>query len=159
MLMKIDFLSGYAAEKTIEKCKKISLKERSTVYSLSFSPPMDCAAYQVDGYIIKGADKDKCDKLVVAANEKDEMVSVFVELKGSDVAHAVKQLEATLNYPLFARNRTRWTKARVVANRIPANTGRSVTERAKVDFRRKYNCELMCMKSGMPDVLRQDKLH
>lgn len=74
------------------------------------------------------------------------------------VAHAVKQLDATLSYPLFAQNRAKWTKARIVANKIPANTGRSVVERAKVDFRRKYNCELICLKSGQPDFLRQEKL-
>lgn len=74
------------------------------------------------------------------------------------MAHAVKQLDATLSYPLFVQNRAKWTKARIVANKIPANTGRSVVERAKVDFRRKYNCELICLKSGQPDFLRQDKL-
>lgn len=156
--MKVDFLKGYAAEKVIDRCAKISLRERSTVYLLNFVPAMDCVAYQVDGYIIKGADKDKCDKLILATANEGEMVSIFVELKGSDVAHAVKQLDATLKYPLFANNRAKWTKARVVANKIPANTGRSVIERSKVDFRRKYNCELMCMKSGQPEVLRRDKL-
>lgn len=158
MGMNDSFLAGYLAEKEVRKCSKISLKERSTVYLLNFVPPMDCVAYQVDGNIIKGADKDKCDKLVVATTCTDEKVCVFIELKGSDVAHAVKQLDATLSYPLFAQNRAKWTKARIVANKIPANTGRSVVERAKVDFRRKYNCELICLKSGQPDFLRQDKL-
>ena len=156
MGMNNSFLAGYLAEKEVRKCSKISLKERSTVYLLNFVPPMDCVAYQVDG--IKGADKDKCDKLVVATTCTDEKVCVFVELKGSDVAHAVKQLDATLSYPLFVQNRAKWTKARIVANKIPANTGRSVVERAKVDFRRKYNCELICLKSGQPDFLRQEKL-
>lgn len=158
MLMKVDFLVDYKAEKAINKCTKISLKKRSTVYVLNLVPAMNCAAYQVDDYIIKGASKDKCDKLVVATTGENEMVSVFVELKGSDVAHAVKQLDATLNYPLFAKNRTKWMKARIVANKIPANTGRSVIERAKVDFRKKYNCEIICLKSGLPDFLRKDKL-
>lgn len=152
MGMNNSFLAGYLAEKEVRKCSKISLKERSTVYLLNFVPPMDCVAYQVDGNIIKGADKDKCDKLVVATTCTDEKVCVFVELKGS------KQLDATLSYPLFAQNRAKWTKARIVANKIPANTGRSVVERAKVDFRRKYNCELICLKSGQPDFLRQEKL-
>lgn len=66
------FLAGYLAEKEVRKCSKISLKERSTVYLLNFVPPMDCVAYQVDGNIIKGADKDKCDKLVVATTCTDE---------------------------------------------------------------------------------------
>ena len=110
MGMNNSFLAGYLAEKEVRKCSKISLKERSTVYLLNFVPPMDCVAYQVDGNIIKGADKDKCDKLVVATTCTDEKVCVFVELKGSDVAHAVKQLDATLSYPLFAQNRAKWTK-------------------------------------------------
>lgn len=99
MAMNNNFLAGYLAEKEVRKCPKISLKERSTVYLLNFVPPMDCVAYQVDDNIIKGADKDKCDKLIVATTDTDERVSVFVELKGSDVAHAVKQLDATLSFP------------------------------------------------------------
>ena len=109
----------------------------------------------------KSSAKGLCKGNKIALNKNlstDEKVCVFVELKGSDVAHAVKQLDATLSYPLFAQNRAKWTKARIVANKIPANTGRSVVERAKVDFRRKYNCELICLKSGQPDFLRQEKL-
>lgn len=34
------------------------------------------------------------------------------------MAHAVKQLDATLSYPLFAQNRAKWTKARIVANKF-----------------------------------------
>lgn len=108
--MKVDFLDGFEAEKNLDNCSRISLKERSAVYMLNFVPPMDCAEYQVDGYIIKGADQDKCDKLVVAEKKSGEKICVFVELKGSDVGHAIKQLDATLSYPLFAKNRTRWTK-------------------------------------------------
>lgn len=158
MGMDKEFLACFQAEKQIKKCSKITLKERSVVYSLAFFPPMDCVAYQVDGTIIKGADKDKCDKLIIATTNTNECVSVFVELKGSDVNHAVKQLDSTLSFPLFANNRTKWTKARIVSNKIPSNTGKSVVERAKVDFRKKYNCELLCLKSGNPDCLRQDKL-
>ena len=156
--MNVDFLDGFQTERNLAKCQKISLKERSAVYVLNFVPPMDRVVYQVDGYIIKGTDKDKCDKLVVAETETSERICVFVELKGSDVAHAIKQIDATLAYPLFANNRTKWTKARVVANKIPANTGRSVVERAKVGFRKKYNCELICLKSGQPEIIRQEKL-
>ena len=156
--MNVDFLSGFQAERALAECAKVSLKERSAVYVLNLVPPMDCVVYQVDGCIIKGTDKGKCDKLVVAETASGERVCVFVELKGTDVPHAIEQLDATLSYPLFANNRTRWTKARVVANKIPANTGRSVVERAKVDFRKKYNCELICLKSGQPDRIRQEKL-
>lgn len=103
MGMNNSFLAGYLAEKEVRKCSKISLKERSTVYLLNFVPPMDCVAYQVDGNIIKGADKDKCDKLVVATTCTDEKVCVFVELKGSDVAHAVKHLMQHCPIPCLLR--------------------------------------------------------
>ena len=91
MGMNNSFLAGYLAEKEVRKCSKISLKERSTVYLLNFVPPMDCVAYQVDGNIIKGADKDKCDKLVVATTCTDEKVCVFVELKGFAAASCLPQ--------------------------------------------------------------------
>ena len=156
--MKVEFLSEYVAQKAINKCQKISLKERSASYVLILEPPMDCMVYQVDNYIIKGADKEKCDKLIVATADNDDRVSIFVELKGSDVAHAIKQIAATLTYQLFSNNRTKWTKARIVANKIPANAGRSVMERATKNFLRKYNCELRCIKSGNPEVLKQSHL-
>lgn len=156
--MKVNFLHKFNAEKTLSQRNKVSLKERSTVYVLKFIPAMNCVVYQVDGYIISGADRDKCDKLVFAETNSGEQISIFVELKGSDVTHAIKQLDATLMHPLFANNRTKWMKARVVANKIPANSGKSVVERAKVDFRKKYNCELICLKSEQPDLIKQDKL-
>ena len=156
--MKVDFLNGFQAERELDNCSRISLRERAAIYMLNFIPSMDCVVYQVDGDIIKGSASDKCDKLVVAETEAGERICVFVELKGSDVAHAIKQIDSTLGYPLFARNRTRWTKARIVASRIPANSGNSVVERAKVDFRKKYNCELICLKSGKPDTIRQENL-
>lgn len=46
----------------------------------------------VDGCIIK--EGVRCDKLLLSADECEER---YVELKGTDVTHAIEQLEATIN--------------------------------------------------------------
>lgn len=150
MAVRIDFLSDFTPEKTKDACRKMSLEERGVKYVVEFDPPMDCAAYAVDGHIIKGTHTDKCDKLVFAQSS-DHVLSIFVELKGSDVAHAIKQLEATITHPLFSRNKTDKRVARIVSKKIPSNAGNSVVIKAKNRFRDKYKCELLCVKSGNPD--------
>lgn len=150
MAVRISFLSGFAPEKIKDACERMSLEERGVKYVMEFNPPMDCAAYAVDGYIIKGTKTDKCYKLVFVQSSS-RLLSIFVELKGSDVAHAIKQLEATISHPLFFRNRTDKIVARIVTRRVPSNTGNSAVVKAKNRFRSKYNCELMCVKSGNPD--------
>lgn len=150
MAVRIDFLSDFTPEKTKDACEKMCLEERGVKYVMEFNPPMDCVAYAVDGYIIEGTKTDKCDKLVLAQSS-NRLLSIFVELKGSDVAHAIKQLEATINHPLFSKNRTDKMVARIVTKRVPSNTGNSAVVKAKNRFCAKYNCELLCVKSGNPD--------
>lgn len=106
MAVRISFLSCFAPEKAKDACKIMSLEEHGVKYVMEFNPPVDCVAYTVDGNIIKGTGTDKCDKLIFAKSVK-RLVSIFVELKGSDVAHAVKQLEATINHPLFSKKQDR----------------------------------------------------
>lgn len=150
MAVKIDFLSGFTPEKVKDACGKMCLEERGVKYVMEFNPPMDCVAYTVDGNIIMGTEADKCDKLVFAHNA-GRLLSVFVELKGSDVAHAIKQLEATIVHPLFLSNRADKIVARIVSKKFPSNAGNSVVVKARNRFRAKYNCELLCVKSGNPD--------
>lgn len=157
MALKLDFLSDYIPEKSAKDCPGISLKERSVTYVAKFEPHAECKAYQVDGYIIKGTDKDKCDKVIYAKFPSGNIMSIFVELKGSDVAHAIKQLEATLRYPLFEERRKSSDdiiKARIVVKSVPSNSGKSVVERAKADFHMKYKCKLLIKKPGQPDLLK-----
>lgn len=150
MAVKIGFLSDFTPEKYKDTCVKMCLEERGVKYVMEFDPPVDCVSYAVDGNIIKGTATDKCDKFVLA-QRANRILSIFVELKGSDVAHAVKQLEATINHPLFSRNRTDKIVARIVSRKIPSNAGNSVVVKAKNRFCSKYNCELKCVKSGNPD--------
>ena len=132
----------------------LQLREKGVVYVLSFKPDTDSCAFQIDGNIIKGTSADKCDYVVLACHN-GIWAEIFVELKGSDIAHAIAQIKATLNHRIFKKTNHGLRRARVVTpNRIPSNTGNSVVERAKVDFR-KAGCDFKAIKSMQPDLLRQ----
>lgn len=133
---------------------QIRLHEMATTYVLSFKPETDSCAFQIDGNIIKDSITDKCDYVVLACHD-DSWAEIFVELKGSNIAHAIAQIRASINHPTFKLTKHSLRRARVVTpNRIPSNTGNSVVERAKVDFK-KIGCELKLLKSLQPDVLSQ----
>ena len=134
--------------------QQINVKERATVYVLRFTPSMDSCSFLIDGYIINDMKTEKCDYVVLAKSENGSWAEVFVELKGADIRHAIIQLKATLNHPYFKSTDYSIRKARVVtSNRIPANTGNSIVERAKVDFR-KMGCDFRPIKSSQPDLLK-----
>jgi hypothetical protein len=149
--MDISKLSNFLPYKKLYVRNEVSVQENSTRYVLNMKPSKECAVYKVDDGIIKGTDTDKCDYFFWIRTSMNSDAGIFVELKGHDVPHAVKQLEATLKYPLFAMNKCDSTYARIISNRIPSNTGSSVVERAKIDFLKKYRCQLKCLKSMQPD--------
>lgn len=135
--------------------KQLRLQEKGTCYVLELRPEMNSCAFLIDGYIIKGIETDKCD-FVALVNHDDRWGEIFIELKGSDIAHAVKQIEMTITAPLFKDSIRSLRRARIVtANRIPANTGNSIIERAKVNFK-KMGCDFRAIKSLQPDVLKMD---
>ncbi len=50
--------------------------------------------YQIDGDAIKSKDVDKCDYLVFTDDKK---TAYFIELNGSKMQHAIKQLKSSAN--------------------------------------------------------------
>ena len=78
--------------------------------------------YQVDGNIMSSNNESKCDFILI--NEDDERV-FFIELKGSDILHALEQLDATeksLSNHLIPYNGREY---RVVLNRVNTHDVRS----------------------------------
>lgn len=144
----------FSAELPLCRRERISVSERRNVYVMELKPELECCAFQIDGYIVKDKTVNKCDYVVLAKSSTDAWVEVFVELKGSNITHAIKQLKDTMTNPLFSSTRHCVRKARVVtANRIPSNVGNSVIERAKDDFK-KMGCDFRPIKSKQPDVIR-----
>lgn len=154
MARPTDFLRDFAPLRNEKICSRLTLKERGCEYRLVLQAPAWCLAYNVDGGIVTDKSLAKCDRVVYICNSGGEAEkSVFVELKGRNVEHAIEQLASTLEQQIFKLNRARKIFARAVTNRCPANAGNASTEKAKKKFRQSYNCELKILKPGNPDKL------
>ena len=102
-------------------------------------------------YIISNG--KRCDKLVLVEKAKDDWAEIFVELKGVDVASGIEQLKACLDNPLFKHHTNKELRARIVAQSFPSNRSNPMMEKAKIEFRQKYHCDLRGMKNGQEDSI------
>ena len=114
--------------------------EKRSRYALSLDPKMEGWRYQVDGYIIK--EGDKCDALILV-KDGDDFAEVFVELKGSDVSHAITQLEETLKNDLFkgSDSLVRWARIAIYSYPKSLMLDQEVDKKTGA-FLKKYRCEL-----------------
>lgn len=95
---------------------------------------------QVDGCTI--IDGVKCDKLLLSADEHEER---YVELKGTDVMHAIDQLEATiLRLGEFEDNRHSYV---ICTNVAPAYT--TQIQKKQMLFKKRYKSELVVREKQM----------
>lgn len=147
----------YAPELPLADRENLSVKEGQTRYKLSFGKKRACVAYQVDGKIIKHG--NKCDYLILARQDdwdknNEKWKSVFVELKGTDVPHALKQLDASLSEAKLNHPTVNERHARIVAKSFPANKSNPAYEKAKRAFKTKHkDCTLKQVTSGNPDLI------
>lgn len=89
---------------------------------------------QVDGCIIK--DGVRCDKMLLSQDEREEY---YVELKGTDVVHAIEQLKATImRLGEFDGNRHSYV---VCTNVAPAYNTRIQAQ--QLLFKKQFNSELL----------------
>jgi len=114
--------------------------EKRSKYALSLDPKMEGWRYQVDGYII--TDGEKCDALILI-KDGDDFAEVFVELKGSDVSHAIAQLEETLKNDLFkdSGSLVRWARISIYSYPKSLMLDQEVDKNTGI-FLKKYHCEL-----------------
>jgi len=135
--------------------ENLSLKEEQTIYRLFFGRRRTCSSFRIDGDIIMQG--NKCDYIVLAKkseNVDDSMWdAVFVELKGTGVEHALKQLDGAMSSRKLQHSTIAERHARIVAKSFPANKANTKYELAKRDFKKKHNCSLKQVTSGSPDKI------
>lgn len=114
---------------------KIKFEENKRKIIFMNPKRLDYKKVQVDGCAIN--DKSiRCDKLLVSADEHEER---YVELKGTEVIHAIDQLEATVQrLGEFDDNRHAYV---ISTNVAPAYTTK-IQQKALI-FKKKYNSELL----------------
>ena len=130
-------LKSFKADTPLGERKIVSTSEKGKTYKITFTVIKPSAVYSIDGNII--TDGDRCDRLVLVQTDivQNRWIEIFVELKGTDVDHAVKQLKATIDKPVFKHNTIERQWVRIVAQSFPRNTGNSTIERARDYFRKK----------------------
>lgn len=133
--------------------QRLSLKEQRTVYCAEFGERRESVVYHVDGDII--TEGYKCDFLILAdrKDNKRSWLGVFVELKGTDVEHALQQLEATLRHPELNHPSVSGRHARIVARSFPSSKANPRFEAAKRRFKMTLKTSLKQVKSGDTDRL------
>lgn len=145
----------YAPTLPLANREKLSLKEQQTIYRLDFGKRRLCVVYQIDGKIIHAG--NKCDFLVLAKQEDDsnnnDWKAIFIELKGTDVEHALKQLDAAMSNKIFRHDSLVEKHARIVAKSFPSSKSNPKFELAKRMFKSRHDCSLKQISSGNPDLI------
>lgn len=93
--------------KSCDTRRMIAVEENKKQYILHNTGDI-IAVYRVDGQMITSLDITKCDNLLV---DTTSLLVVFIELKGTDLRHALEQIENTCSnvlqafdqYRLYAR--------------------------------------------------------
>ncbi len=134
----------------------VAISEKGKTYRAPIAKGLTSVVYQVDGYIIK--EGRKCDKLLMACDDAaapSKGISVFIELKGGDILHAIDQLEATLKnsfFQPFPKEKDK-TRARIVtAGCGPKSSSKLKLEEARIRFHRLYHVELRVLKNNQFDT-------
>ena len=129
---------------TIHSKKNFTLSEKRSSVHFTNLQNLEIEQIIVDGCAIMA--ELRCDYLV---NIREIRKSVFVELKGSDVEYALKQLEAS--YKMLSEDCYSTTLWIVSSGRCPL-TSTSV-QLAKLKFQRRYGVQLIIRNSPVEHVL------
>lgn len=87
---------------------------------------------KVDGCVVSDNETLRCDYALAPSDE----VEIYVELKGSNISHAVKQIESTIG--LLSENPKQTRKlCFVVSTRVPKQT--TSVQQLQTQFRKKFN--------------------
>ncbi len=97
--------------------KIIPCKENRSEYRYVNSLENRVAKIKFDGCLINDETTIKCDYLLV---DWDSHIAVFIELKGSDIYHALNQIGATIDHvwPFPPEFQNGYILARIVATRV-----------------------------------------
>lgn len=143
--------SGYEPSLELLVRKILATTEHGKRYHLNINGDKLSSIFQIDGDII--SDGKRCDKLVLVEKESEDWTEIFVELKGIDVASAIDQLRASIENPIFKHITNKELRARIVAQSFPSNKSNPIMEKAKIEFRQRFHCDLRGMKNGQQDSI------
>lgn len=143
----------------LKKRKIFSVREEGACYRLEKLGECESVDYKVDGGLIPRSDTvdRKSDHLLLIRVSKNDWIDVFIELKGTDVMHGLKQLEETLLHPLFKPHAPSERRvARLVAKSMPSLKNDKEIEKFRKRLMR-LNCTFKTMKSNQGEDFKDLK--
>lgn len=128
-------IKDFEPEQELMVRKNLSVKENAVVYNLT---DINCntVVFQIDGDVITDHKCCRCDKLILVEDTRT-WIAIFVELKGSDIKHALEQIEGTIQNSVFKNTNDTKKYARVLGRRIPKNDSNKDIEKLKDSIRKK----------------------
>ena len=116
--------------------KIVTVSEKGRKFTIQNSSSLEINKVKVDGcYITSG---NKCDYLFEIINKN--IIQVFyVELKGKDIEHAIKQLTATVAHCKLIHKEIK-KECYIVASRVPKSS--TSTQNLKKEFKKKHKIQL-----------------
>lgn len=116
----------------------ITFKERRSKVLFDNSSRKECLCIMVDGCQITNG--TRCDKLLICENNE-----YFIELKGSDVGHAIIQLESSIK--LLSDKNANSRQAYIISTNVSPKISTNI-QKSKLYFKRKLNSELHVKRTG-----------
>lgn len=111
---------------------KIVLQENKSKITFKNPNQHRILVIRIDGCVIKDDEVLRCDYALIPSDE----VEIYVELKGSEILHAVKQIESTI--VLLSDNPQKVRKlCFVVSTRVPKQT--TTVQQLQSQFKKKFN--------------------
>jgi hypothetical protein len=111
---------------------QIVLKENKSKITFLNPNKDEILKIKVDGCVISDNETLRCDYALIPS----DAVEIYVELKGSDIAQAVKQIESTIK--LLSENPQKIKKlCFVVSTRVPKQT--TSIQQLQSQFKKKFN--------------------
>jgi len=111
---------------------KIVLQENKSKITFLNPNQDEILIIKVDGCVISDNETLRCDYALIPS----DAVEIYVELKGSDIAQAVKQIESTIK--LLSENPQKIKKlCFVVSTRVPKQT--TSIQQLQSQFKKKFN--------------------
>lgn len=96
----------------------VSVSENKRAFRIKNDSNFTINKIEVDGcYITTGA---KCDYLLEVISQNTVTMVFYVELKGSDINHAIEQLEATIQYCLTEHKNVDKKECYIIASKFPS---------------------------------------
>ncbi len=121
--------------------KNAVCEEKKKRYNIVNDKNCRIALFHVDGGMIYGeANEHKCDFMYIIY-DSDNPTAVFVELKGSDISHAVQQLKETISR--YGTGLKRRICARIVCSSVPRLHNDPIVKNLKKELMKHYNGNLI----------------